>query len=63
MLNGTLTAVERTLTCILENYYDSEKNVLRIPEKLQKYVGKEEFKSIIWSNIYIIFCVIYIFKI
>lgn len=31
MLNGTLTAVERTLTCILENYYDSEKNLLKIP--------------------------------
>jgi seryl-tRNA synthetase len=25
MLNGTLTAIERTLTCIMENYYDSEK--------------------------------------
>lgn len=40
MLNGTLTAVERTLTCIMENYYDSEKKVLKIPEKLQKYFGK-----------------------
>ena len=31
MLNGTLTAVERTLTCMMENYYDSDKNVLEIP--------------------------------
>lgn len=44
MLNGTLTAVERTLTCIMENYYDSERGVLKIPEKLQKYFGKEEIK-------------------
>lgn len=31
MLNGTLTAVERTLTCIMENYFDSDKKVLKIP--------------------------------
>lgn len=41
MLNGTLTAVERTMTCIMENYYDSERKVIRVPEKLQKYFGRE----------------------
>jgi seryl-tRNA synthetase len=44
MLNGTLTAIERTLTCIMENYYDSESRVLRVPEKLIKYFGREEIR-------------------
>jgi len=44
MLNGTLCATERTLTCknyiylgILENY--QEENGVRVPEVLIPYVG------------------------
>jgi seryl-tRNA synthetase len=37
MLNGTLTATERTLCCILENY-QTEEGVI-VPEVLREFVG------------------------
>lgn len=37
MLNGTLCATERTMTCILENY--QEKDGVRVPEVLVPFVG------------------------
>ncbi|EGR33298.1 seryl-tRNA synthetase, putative [Ichthyophthirius multifiliis] len=37
MLNGTLCAAQRTLTCILENY--QEKDGVRVPQVLQPFVG------------------------
>jgi len=42
MLNGTLVATERTMTCILENY--QEPDGLRIPKVLVPYVGAEFIK-------------------
>ena len=38
-LNSTLTATERTLCCILENYQTEDG--LRIPEVLQRYIGTD----------------------
>jgi seryl-tRNA synthetase len=40
-LNATLTATERTLCCILENY--QTKDGLRIPERLRPYMGGQDF--------------------
>jgi len=37
-LNCTLTAVQRTLTCILENYYDERRNKLYLPNILEGYL-------------------------
>ena len=37
MLNGTLTATERTLCCILENY--QTENGVNVPEVLRPFVG------------------------
>jgi seryl-tRNA synthetase len=37
MLNGTLTATERSLCCLLENYQCDEG--VRVPDVLQKYMG------------------------
>ena len=39
-LNGSALAVGRTLVAIIENFYD-EKNSIRIPEPLQKYLNKD----------------------
>ncbi len=39
-LNGSALAVGRTLVAIIENFYD-EKNSIRIPKSLQKYLNKE----------------------
>jgi seryl-tRNA synthetase len=39
MLNGTLTATERTLCCILENY--QTETGLKVPEVLVPYVGTD----------------------
>lgn len=39
MLNGTLCAAQRTLTCILENY--QEKDGVRVPDVLVPFVGKD----------------------
>lgn len=41
LLNSTLTATERTLCCIMENY--QEENGLRIPEVLQPYMHGQTF--------------------
>jgi len=37
-LNCTLTAVQRTLTCILENYYDAKNNKVNMPKILEDYL-------------------------
>ena len=39
-LNGSALAVGRTLVAIIENFYD-EKNSIRIPKLLQKYLNKD----------------------
>lgn len=39
MLNGTLCAAQRTLTCILENY--QEKEGVRVPAVLVPFVGTD----------------------
>ncbi len=39
-LNGSALAVGRTLVAIIENFYD-EKNSIRIPKPLQKYLNKD----------------------
>ncbi len=36
-LNCTLTAVQRTLACILENYYDLKDNKINLPGVLERY--------------------------
>ncbi|KAL0692383.1 hypothetical protein Bca4012_059563 [Brassica carinata] len=41
MLNSTLTATERTICCILENY--QRENGVEIPEVLQPFMGGEKF--------------------
>lgn len=41
MLNSTLTATERTICCILENYQTPEG--VRIPEELQPFMGGKDF--------------------
>jgi seryl-tRNA synthetase len=43
MLNATLTATQRTLCCVLENY-QTDKG-FRIPKVLQKYMRDKEFIS------------------
>jgi seryl-tRNA synthetase len=40
-LNSTLIAIERGMTCILENY-QQEDGVIKVPEVLQKYTGFSE---------------------
>lgn len=42
MLNGTLIAIQRSMTCLLENYYDSEKKVIVIPEVLRQFIGCDQ---------------------
>ena len=44
MLNGTAIATSRTLIAILENYQQKDGSV-KIPDSLQKYVGKKEIKK------------------
>ena len=39
-LNGSALAVGRTLVAIIENFYD-EKNSIRIPKPIQKYLNKD----------------------
>lgn len=41
MLNSTLTATERTICCILENY--QREDGVEIPEVLQAFMGGETF--------------------
>lgn len=42
MLNGTLVAVQRTITCLLENY--NHENFIEIPEVLKKYINCDKFE-------------------
>jgi seryl-tRNA synthetase len=42
MLNGTLVAVQRALTCMVENWFIG--GVIKIPEVLWGYVGCEEIR-------------------
>lgn len=37
MLNGTLVAIQRAITCIVENNYNEDH--IKIPKKLQQYTG------------------------
>ncbi|WCJ40044.1 Serine--tRNA ligase cytoplasmic [Euphorbia peplus] len=41
LLNSTLTATERTLCCILENY--QKENGVEIPKALRRYMGGKDF--------------------
>lgn len=41
MLNSTLTATERTICCILENY--QEEDGVNVPEVLQPYMSNKKF--------------------
>jgi seryl-tRNA synthetase len=43
MLNSTLTACERTMCCLIENYQNLEKGGLDIPEPLRPYLGGRDF--------------------
>jgi seryl-tRNA synthetase len=46
-LNSTLVATERTLTVLLENYFDEEKMTLEVPPVLVKYMdGQTEVKPV-----------------
>ena len=46
-LNSTLVATERTLTVLLENYFDEEKMTLKVPPVLVKYMdGQTEMKPV-----------------
>jgi seryl-tRNA synthetase len=42
MLNGTLVAIQRTLTCLIENMF--LENTIKIPKVLQSYIGSDEIK-------------------
>ncbi len=44
-LNSTAIATQRTICAILENHYDPEENVVRIPKVLWKYMP-EEYREI-----------------
>ena len=44
MLNGTATALSRTMVAILENYQQKDGSI-RIPEKLVPYCGYTEIKA------------------
>ncbi|MFX0102962.1 MAG: serine--tRNA ligase, partial [Candidatus Hodarchaeota archaeon] len=43
-LNSTAIATERTICCILENY-QQEDGTVKVPEPLQKYMGKDTIKK------------------
>lgn len=43
MLNSTLTATERTICCILENY--QREDGIEIPTVLRPFMGGQEFLS------------------
>ena len=38
MLNGTLVAIQRTITCILENYFRGD--FVEVPKVLRPYMKK-----------------------
>jgi seryl-tRNA synthetase len=43
MLNSTLTATERTICCILENYQDHERKGVVVPEALRPFMFGVDF--------------------
>jgi seryl-tRNA synthetase len=45
MLNGTLVAVQRAITCFLEHFYNQETDQLDIPEPLQPFVRAKSLKK------------------
>ena len=38
-LNGTGVAVDRLMACIVESFYDQQKNIIMIPDILVPYYG------------------------
>lgn len=42
MLNGTLVAIQRAITCIIENNYHEDH--IRIPKVLQEYMKVDSIK-------------------
>lgn len=42
MLNGTLVAIQRAITCLVENGYEGE--FIKVPKVLQNYVGVEKIE-------------------
>ena len=47
-LNSTLVATERTLAALLEHYYDSVQNIIKIPDELVSYMnGQKEIETMI----------------
>jgi seryl-tRNA synthetase len=45
MLNGTLVAVQRAITCFLEHFYSQQSDELEIPEPLQPFVRAKSLKK------------------
>jgi seryl-tRNA synthetase len=45
-LNGTACAVPRMLACIVENFWDSENNVVHLPKPLQKYMNNRQILKV-----------------
>jgi|ERR1711935_20008 len=43
MLNSTLTACERTMCCLVENYQNMERGGIEVPEPLRPYMGGRDF--------------------
>ncbi|MEM2772517.1 MAG: serine--tRNA ligase [Candidatus Pacearchaeota archaeon] len=43
-LNSTALAIERTLACLVENFYDENKNVIKIPKALWPYLRFKEIE-------------------
>lgn len=43
MLNGTLVAIQRALTCIIENNY--EDTHITVPKVLQPYLGTDRLDA------------------
>jgi seryl-tRNA synthetase len=45
MLNGTLVAVQRAITCFLEHFYSHQSDQLEIPVPLQPFVRAKTLKK------------------
>ena len=41
MLNGTLIAIQRAMTCMLEHFYCEKTEVLKVPERLRPFLRRE----------------------
>jgi seryl-tRNA synthetase len=44
MLNGTLIAIQRGITCLLEHFYSPADHVIKIPAVLQPYLRTDALK-------------------